>query len=242
MVCTTLWWYYQFGHGRIFPKSDKKDSFLSSVPPKRRFCPFLAVNCKKLCIFTPIVSMQKPTIYTSSSQWYAKHGGGFTSFKLPRHFPKVTKKTGLAPKTPFLQITDSWVGKIVKFYPQSVLAKTEWLSFPIVVVYETWRWYYWFGRGASSFKRYKKGWISTQTHQFCWFLAVDNFYPQSFNEKYDWLSFPFVMIYKTWPWYYRFGCSASYTKSEKIKQILSLAAKHADFAILQQFSIVNYSN
>ena len=155
--------------------------------------------------------MQKLTCYSSSSQWYEKHGGGITSFKLPRNFTKVIKKTELVTKTPILQISGSWVGKIVKFYPQSVLAKTDRLSFPIVVVYETWWWYYWFGRGASYSKSdaWQKG-LNQHTNfvDFCQLTAKNcKFLPLKIHWKIRLAILPLcngmwnlAMVLQVWLW------------------------------------------
>ena len=62
--------------------------------------------------------------------------------------------------------------------------------------------------------------ISAQRANFAGIWQVDcvkivNFYIESFNSKTDWLFFLFAMVCKTWCWYYRFGCGASFPQSDK---------------------------
>ena len=121
-----------------------------------------------MCIFTIKVSTQKLTGYSSSSQWYAKLGSGITRFIVPHHFPKVTKKDWINTQkntnfTDFRRLS----AKNCEFLSSKCMGQNDQLSFPIVMVCETWRWYYRFGRGMSSSKSDKKDWMSAQTHQFC---------------------------------------------------------------------------
>ena len=136
--------------------------------------------------------------------------------------------------------------KNCEILPSKCIGK-NWLAIPshcdgtwnLAVVLLVWLW-------CVIFKKWQKGLDQHSNTPILWIFGSwlrksVNFYPQSFNEKSNWISFPFVMVCETWPWYYRFGCGASYAISEKIKRILSSAPKHADFANLQQFSIINNS-
>ena len=66
MICETWPWYYRFGCGALFPKSDKKGLDSVSGAQTRQFCLFLAVKCNKLEIFTLKVAKQTLASYPSS--------------------------------------------------------------------------------------------------------------------------------------------------------------------------------
>ena len=91
-----------------------------------------------------------------------------------------------------------------------------------VMVCESWRWYYQFDCGATSSKSDKKGLNQhpNSTTSRDWFFKNVNFYPQNFNAKIDWLSFLFVVVCETRPWYYRFCRGTSFPRSYKKDWIL----------------------
>ena len=105
------------------------------------------------------------------------------------------------------------ITKNVIFTLKVSIKKTDWLSLLFVMVCETWLWYYWFVHSASFLKRYKKDWIQRPKTPILPIFGgqlrkIENFYLQNFNAKTDRLSFLFIMICETWPWYNQFGCGA----------------------------------
>ena len=80
--------------------------------------------------------MQKLTGYPPSLQWYVNIGHGITSLALG-DFQKVTKWTGFCDQrsnTQHLIIFGIQVCKSGVFYPESLNAKTDRLSFPFVMI------------------------------------------------------------------------------------------------------------
>ena len=80
----------------------------------------------------------------------------------------------------------------------------------------------WFGHGSSFPKSDKKDCILSSVPKNAnfagiWWLIAKNceFYVQSFNSKTDWLFFLFLMVCKTWRWYYGFCCGASFPQIDK---------------------------
>ena len=77
------------------------------------------------------------------------------------------------------------------------------------MVCETCLWYYWFGRFASFRKSDKSDEILSSAPKNTpilpifvgWVWKIVNFVPQSFNAKTDQLSFLFVLVCETWPWF-----------------------------------------